>query len=99
MRIQFGNKILETNYIVNLGGQDRFIDIHTPIGHYVIDCEEPHYASWLMKIMLTRGYFNASGVDYDNSNDPTWFEYCNNKTEEQKVFGKWITTKSFWVNG
>jgi hypothetical protein len=40
--------------------------------------------------MLINGYFNASGVDYDNSDDPTWFEYCRNKTEEQKVFWKWI---------
>ena len=99
MRIQFGNKILEANSVFCFGGKNRFIDINTSMGHYVIDCEEPHYAKWLMNIMLTKGYFNASGVDYDNSNDSTWFKYCNNKTEEQKVFGKWIRTKSFWVNG
>ena len=90
MRVQFGNKIVEANHVCNPGGQDRFVDVITPIGHYVIDCEEPNYASWLMSIMLTKGYFNASGVDYDNSNDPKWFEYCRNKTEEQKAFGKWI---------
>jgi hypothetical protein len=81
---------VEVHYIYNLGGQDRFVKVRTPIGYYVIDCEEPNYARWLMNIMLTKGYFNASGVDYDNSNDPTWVEYCKNKTEEQKVFGKWI---------
>ena len=90
MRMQFGNKIVEINYICNPGGQDRFVYVRTPIGYYAIDCEEPNYASWLMTIMLIKGYFNASGVDYDNSNDSTWFEYCKNKTEEQKVFGKWI---------
>ncbi len=90
MRIKFGNKVMETNYICNLGGQSRFVDVITPIGHYVIDCEEPNYASWLMTFMLTKGYFNASGVDYDNSDNPGWFKYCKNKTEEQKVFGKWI---------
>lgn len=90
MRVRFGNKIAEVHYIYNLGGQDRFVNVRTPIGYYVIDCEEPNYASWLMDIMLTKGYFDASGVDYDNSNDPTWVEYCINKTEEQKVFGKWI---------
>ena len=90
MRVQFGNKIVEVNYVCNPGGQSRFVDIDTPIGHYVIDCEKPSYASWLIETMLINGYFNASGVDYDNSNDPTWFEYCENKTEEEKVFGKWI---------
>ena len=90
MRVQFGNKIVEASHVYNPGVQDRFVDVITPIGHYVIDCEEPNYAHWLMSIMLTKGYFNASGVDYDNSNDPTWFEYCRNKTEEQKVFRKWI---------
>ena len=86
MRVRFRNKIVETNYVCNLG---RFVNVVTPIGDYVIDCEDPNYASWLMSIMLTKGYFNASGVDYDSSNDPTWLEYCRNKTEEQKVFGKW----------
>ena len=95
MRVQFGNKIMETDYVCNPGGQDRFITVGTRTGYFVIDCEEPNYASWLMTIMLTRGYFNASGVDYDNSNDPTWFEYCENKTEEQKVFGKWINQINF----
>lgn len=90
MRVQFGNKIVETNYVCNPGGQDRFIHVSTPNDHYVIDCEEPNYANWLISIMLTKGYFDASGVDYDNSDDSTWFEYCRNKTEEQKVFGKWI---------
>ena len=89
MRIQFGNKIIETNYISNPGGQE-FVYVRTPNGHYVIDCEEPNYAHWLMNIMLTKGYFDASGVDYDNSNDFSWIEYCMNKTEKQKVFGKWI---------
>lgn len=90
MRVQFGNKIVEADYICNPGGQDRFVYVRTANGHYVIDCEEPNYANWLIDIMLTKGYFNASGVDYDNTNDPTWIEYCTNKTEEQKVFGKWI---------
>lgn len=89
MRVQFGNKIVEADYVSNPGGLE-FVYVCTPRGHYVIDCEEPNYASWLMNIMLTNGYFNASGVDYDNSNDPTWVHYCMNKTEEQKVFGKWI---------
>ena len=90
MRIKFGNKIMESSYVCNPGGQDRFVGVKTPNGLYVIDCEEPNYAKWLMHVLLTKGYFNASGVDYDNSNDPTWFEYCINKTEEQKVFDKWI---------
>ena len=90
MRVQFGNKIVETNYVCNPGGQDRFVHVSTSNGYYVIDCEELNYARWLINTMLTKGYFNASGVDYDNSNDPTWLEYCRNKTEEQKVFGKWI---------
>lgn len=89
MRVQFGNKIVETNYVCNPGGQE-FVYVRTPTGHYVIDCEEPNYAHWLITTMLTKGYFDASGVDYDNSNDLTWIEYCINKTEEQKVFGKWI---------
>lgn len=95
MRVRFGNKIVETNYVCNPGGQDRFVEVNTPIGHYVIDCEEPSYASWLMNTMLINGYFDASGVDYDNSDDPTWFKYCRNKIEEQKVFGKWMNQITF----
>ena len=92
MRIQFGNEIIKVNYVYN-PFQDRFVDVNTPDGTYIIDCEEPNYASWLMSNMLTKGYFNATGVDYNNITnhpDPTWYEYCRNKTEEQKVFGKWI---------
>ena len=90
MRIKFGNKVMEVDYVCNPGGHDRFVDVNTPKEHYIIDCEEHEYARWLITTMLTKGYFDASGVDYDNSNDPTWFRYCINKTEEQKVFDKWI---------
>ena len=90
MRIKFGNKIIECDRVVQPGGRDRFIDVISSNNHYVIDCEEINYAIWLMSVLLTKGFFDASGVDYDNSNDRSWFEYCNNKTEEQKVFGKWI---------
>lgn len=92
MRIKFGNKIIEADCIYNSGIGDRFIHIvsHITNTHYVIDCEEIKYAKWLMMQLLIEGYFNASGVDYDNCNDPIWFKYCKNKTEEQKVFGKWI---------
>ena len=91
MRIKFGNKIIESDYVCNPGGKDRFIYINTPNGQYTIDCEETYYAKWLMDILLTKGYFNATGVDYDNSEDNnSWIDYCINKTEQQKVFGKWI---------
>lgn len=90
MRIRFGSKIIEFDYACQLGEQDRFVNVISTNKHYVIDCEKSNYASWLMCILLSKGYFDASGVDYDNSNDKNWFDYCNNKTEEQKVFGKWI---------
>ena len=91
MRIKFGNKIIESDYVCNPGGQDRFVYIKTPNGQYVIDCEEPNYAKWLMDVLLTKGYFNATDVDYDNSQDDGWIKYCINKTEQQKVFGKSIS--------
>ena len=95
MRVKFGNKILEIDRVYHAGGTDRFVSVYPTSSKfdnscYIIDCEESGYARWLMAILLTKGYFNASGVDYDNSNDPTWFEYCRNKTEEQKVFSKWV---------
>lgn len=90
MRIKFGNKVMEVDYVYNAGGHDRFVSVNTSNGYYMIDCEEDEYARWLINTMLTKGYFDASGVDYDNSNDSTWITYCINKTEEQKVFGKWI---------
>lgn len=92
MRIKFGNKIFECNYVRQL--TERFVYVCTCENRqYTIDCEEKNYVTWLMSILLTKGFFDASGVDYDNSNDQEWVEYCNNKTEEQKVFGKWINRK------
>ena len=90
MRIKFRNKIIEFDHAHQSGGADRFVEVWSTKNKYMIDCETNNYAKWLMSTLLTDGYFDASGVDYDNSNDPTWFEYCRNKTEEQKVFGKWI---------
>ena len=90
MRIKFGNKIIEFDQAIQLGGTDRFVDLSSSRFRYIIDCEESNYAAWLIYKLLNNGYFNASGVDYNNSQDPTWLDYCLNKTEEQKIFGKWI---------
>ena len=91
MRIKFRNKIIEFDRAFQLGGEDRFIEVWSTKHKYTIDCETNDYAKWLMYTLLTDGYFDASGVDYDNSNDQSWVDYCNNKTDEQRVFGKWIS--------
>ena len=90
MRIRFGNKIIEFDHACQLGGTDRFIEVWSTKHKYTIDCETNNCARWLMSTLLTNGYFDASGLDYDNSNDQTWIDYCNNKTDEQKVFISWI---------
>lgn len=91
MRIKFGNKILEVSDICNPGGSDRFARVKTSKGDYIIDCEEPRYTQWLMNRILKCGYFDATGVDYNNDEqDESWFDYCISKTEDQKVFDKWI---------
>ena len=92
MRVKFGHKIYETD-MVSCPGEDegRFVTVRTPNGLYSIDCETPSGASWLMHKFLTDGFFNASGVDYNNDQDDLdWFGYCWDKTEEQKVFHNWI---------
>ena len=90
MRIKFGHKIIEFDHACQLSWADRFVEVWSMKHKYTIDCETNNYARWLMSILLTDGYFDASGVDYDNSQDSTWIEYCVNKTDDQKVFGKWI---------
>lgn len=90
MRIKFGNKIIEFDHACQSGGTDRFVEVWSKKHKYTIDCETDNYARWLMSILLTDGYFDASGVDYDNSNDWDWLDYCINKTDEQRVFEKWI---------
>lgn len=96
MRIKFGDKILEVDRVYHAGGIDRFVSVCPASSntHYLIDCEELGYAKWLMFILLTRGYFDASGVDYSNDCNmqslTQWETYCYEKTEEQKVFGKWV---------
>jgi hypothetical protein len=92
MRIKFGHVIYETDF-VSCPGEDegRFVTVKTSNGVYSIDCETNAGAKWLMHKMLTDGYFNATGVDYNNDqNDMDWFGYCIDKTEDQKVFNKWI---------
>ena len=93
MRIKFGHKIYETDF-VSCPGEDecRFVTVNTSNGVYSIDCETNAGAKWLMRKILEDGYFDASGVDYNNDQDDfSWYEYCLNKTKEQEVFGKWIT--------
>ena len=96
MRIKFGDRIYEVTKATYPGNTGRYVYISCSNGCYAIDCEEPNYASWLMTELLRKGYFDASGVDYtkmDYNYDEShkkWFKYCNNKIEEQKVFGKWI---------
>lgn len=92
MRVKFRHTIYEADK-VSCPGEDegRFVTVKTSNGLYSIDCETISGAKWLMVKMLTDGYFDASGVDYNNDQDDLdWFGYCLNKTEEQKVFHKWI---------
>lgn len=91
MRIKFGDRIYEATKATYPGNTGRYVYISCSNGCYAIDCEKPNYASWLMTVLLLKGYFDASGVDYNNDQgDMNWFKYCDDKTEEQKVFGKWI---------
>ena len=92
MRIKFGRKICEVDRVHHsLDNDERFVIVFTSNGKYYIDCESKNGAVWLMYTMLTKGYFNATGIDYNNvENDKSWFEYCLSKNEEQKVFNKWI---------
>lgn len=97
MRIKFKEKILEVNkvfYLEDDGDDNRFVSVY-PVDSvpYLIDCEEPNYAIWLMTTLLCDGYFDASGVDYTDSCDDgfmSWISQCLEKMEEQKVFDKWI---------
>lgn len=91
MRIKFGDRIYESTKAIYPGNTGRYVYISCSNGCYAIDCEEPNYASWLMTELLWKGYFDASGVDYNNDQgDMSWFKYCDDKTGEQKVFSKWI---------
>lgn len=92
MRVKFGHVIYETDRVSCPGeGEGRFVYVNTFNGLYAIDCETVGGAKWLMNKILTDGYFNASGVDYNNDQDDfDWFAYCINKTDDQKVFNKWI---------
>ena len=96
MRIKFGHVIYETDFVsCPVKDEGRFVTVKTFDGIYSIDCETNAGAKWLMHKMLTDGYFDATGLcywsDYNNDkNDMDWFEYCINKTEDQKVFKKWI---------
>lgn len=90
MRIKFKNRIYEVDYVSN-PKDTNIVNVRTSNGVYSIDCEEHNYAIWLLSTMLTKGYFDASGVDYNNDqNDSSWYKYCKNKTENEKVFGRWI---------
>lgn len=45
------------------------------MGDVVIDCETCNNAKWLIIELLCKGYFDASGVDYNNDQqDFSWFE-------------------------
>ena len=92
MRVMFKNTIYEVDKVSCPGGDEgRFITVNTSNGLYSIDCESSSCAHWLMHHILTMGFFDATGVDYNNDqNDFSWFEYCLNKTNEQKVFYDWI---------
>lgn len=96
MRIKFGDRIYEATEVIYAGYSERYVYISCSNGRYVIDCEEPNYAKWLMTTLLHEGYFDASGVDYTKMNynydevHKKWFKYCDNKIEKQKVFDKWI---------
>lgn len=92
MRIKFGHKIYETDFVSCPGeNEGRFVTAETANGVYSIDCETNTGAKWLMWKILKDGYFDASGVDYNNDQDDfSWFEYCVNKNEDQKVFSDWI---------
>ena len=91
MRIKIRNKIFEVDLVIH-SKDSRFVEVRTSNNSiYSIDCEKLNYAEWLMHKLLTDGYFDASGVDYNNDQgDMSWYQYCYDKTEEQKVFEKWI---------
>lgn len=93
MRIKFGDILYEVTQAV-APENSRYMRVNCHGCQYVIDCESPTLAQWLMATLLTEGYFNASGVDYTyDLGHFEWYNACESKTEEQMKFAKWINPK------
>lgn len=91
MRILFRDSIFEVTE-VRTTDNSRYVRVDAGKSRqFVIDCETPSLAQYLKLVLLTQGYFDASGVDYTESlGDVDWYNYCDSKTEKQMKLGKWV---------